>query len=73
MVPSPSSSSGAGRCILGLAPSAAVAAPATAQDAEDECAAEARSQADDESQVLFDPGFDFGADVAVAAALWGVC
>ena len=57
--------------VLRLCATAPVRAPAAAQDAEDEGAAEACGEADDEGEVLFDPGFDFGADVAVAAALWG--
>ena len=55
--------------VLGPRASAAVRAPAAAQDAEDERAAEAGCETDDEGEVLVDPGFDFVADGAVAAAL----
>lgn len=48
---------------------AAVRAPAAAQDAEDEQAAQAGGEADDEGEVVVDPGADFVAYVAVAAAL----
>lgn len=57
------------RGILGLGPAAAVRAPAAAQDAQQQGAAEAGSQPDDEPKVVVDPGFDFRADVAVASAL----
>jgi len=55
--------------VLGARAAAAVRAPAAAQDAEDERAAETGRQTDDEGEVLVDPGFDFVADGAVAAAL----
>jgi hypothetical protein len=58
--------------VLGLGAAAAVRAPAAAEDAEEQCAAHAGSDADDQGQVLVDPGLDFCADVAVAAALWCV-
>jgi len=62
---------GGGGCVLGPRTPAAVGAPAAAQDAEDEQTAETGGQADDEGEVFVDPGADFVANVAVAAALCG--
>lgn len=56
--------------VLGARAAAAVRAPAAAEDAENEGAAETGGKADDEGQVLVDPGFDFVTDIAIAAALW---
>lgn len=55
--------------VLGLGTASAVRAPAAAENAEDQGAAETGGETDDEGEVVVDPGSDFGADVAIAAAL----
>lgn len=57
-------------CVLAELAAAAVGAPAAAEDAQEEEAADAGGEADDEGQVAVDPGGDFAADgAAVALAL----
>lgn len=62
---------GGGGCVLGPRAPAAEGAPAAAQDAEDEETADTDGHADDDGEVVVDPGADFVADIAVAAALCG--